>query len=79
MDPMMILRGLAAVVTIASAVLVAANWTPAITRLGFGVGMLASLLWMADGMLEQKASLVLQNIAFLGINAGGYFRWKPAS
>jgi hypothetical protein len=54
-----------------------ANWSPATTRLGFAVGALASLLWMADGMLEQKSSLVLQNIAFLIINAGGYFRWKP--
>ena len=75
----MILRGLAAVVTITSAVMVAANWTPAITRLGFGVGVLASLLWMADGVLEQKMSLVLQNIAFLAITLGGFFRWKPAS
>ena len=75
----MILRGLAAVVTITSAIMVAANWTPAMTRLGFGVGVLASILWMADGMIEQKMSLVLQNIAFLAINTGGFFRWKPAS
>ncbi len=79
MDPMMILRGLAAVVTVTSAVMVAANWSPATTRLGFAVGVLASLLWIADGVLEQKASLWLQNIAFLAINAVGYFRWKPAS
>jgi hypothetical protein len=77
MDPMTALRGFAAAVTIASAVMVAANWSPATTRLGFAVGALASLLWMADGMLEQKSSLVLQNIAFLIINAGGFFRWKP--
>ena len=75
----MILRGLAAVVTITSAVMVAANWSPKITRFGFGVGVLASLLWMADGYLEQKMSLVLQNIAFLAINTGGFFRWKPVS
>ena len=79
MDPMMIFRGLAAVVTITSAVMVAANWTPAITRFGFAVGVLASLLWMADGYLEQKMSLVLQKIAFLAINIGGFFRWKPVS
>lgn len=79
MDPMTVLRGLAAVVTITSAVMVAANWAPATTRLGFAVGVLASVLWIADGMLEQKASLVLQNIAFLIINAGGWIRWKPAS
>ena len=75
----MILRGLAAVVTVTSAVMVAANWSPAITRLGFAVGVLASCLWIADGMLEEKASLWLQNIAFLVINIGGFFRWKPAS
>ena len=79
MDPMSVLRGLAAVVTITSAIMVAANWSPATTRFGFAVGMLASLLWIADGMLEQKSSLVLQNIAFLVINAGGYVRWKPIS
>jgi hypothetical protein len=33
---MMILRGLAAVVTITSAIMVAANWSPKITRFGFG-------------------------------------------
>jgi hypothetical protein len=71
------LRLTAAVLTILAAVLVAVNWSPRATVLGFAVFIVASLAWMADGWLEAKTSLVIQNAVLLLVNAAGVYRWLP--
>ena len=44
---------------------------------GFALFILAALAWMADGWLEGKASLVIQNVILLAINVLGVWRWLP--
>jgi hypothetical protein len=77
MDPLALLRTLAAVLTVVAALMVASNWSPKTMVAGFVVFIAASLAWIADGWLEGKASLVIQNVALLGINVFGVFRWLP--
>jgi hypothetical protein len=47
------------------------------TVAGFVIFIIASMAWMADGWLESKASLVIQNVILLLINALGVWRWLP--
>ena len=75
MEELMILRTFAAVTTVLAAALVAANWNARITVAGFVI--VASLAWMADGWLESKTSLVIQNLILLLINALGVWRSLP--
>jgi len=77
MDAMMLLRTFAAVTTIVAAALVAANWNARVMVAGFAIFIVASLAWMADGWLEGKASLVIQNVILLAINVLGVWRWFP--
>jgi hypothetical protein len=77
MDAMMLLRTFAAVTTIIAAALVAANWNARVMVAGFSIFIIAALAWMADGWLEGKASLVIQNVILLGINVLGVWRWLP--
>jgi hypothetical protein len=77
MDGMTALRTFAAVATIIAAALVAANWNARVMVAGFSIFIVASLAWMADGWLENKASLVIQNVILLLINAIGVWRWLP--
>ena len=44
---------------------------------GFMIFIVASIAWMIDGWLETKASLVIQNVILLVINAIGVWRWFP--
>jgi hypothetical protein len=46
-------------------------------RRRFSIFIAASIAWMADGWLENKASLVIQNVILLLINAIGVWRWFP--
>ena len=77
MDPMMLLRGFAAVVTIIAAVLVASNLGPKTMIVGFSLFIVAAVAWMADGWIETKMSLVVQNAILLLINLAGIWRWAP--
>ncbi|HEX2652731.1 MAG TPA: hypothetical protein VHN11_03675 [Xanthobacteraceae bacterium] len=77
MDAMMLLRTFAAVTTIIAAALVAANWNARVMVAGFLIFIVAALAWMADGWLEGKASLVIQNAILFGINVLGVWRWLP--
>jgi len=77
MDAMMLLRTFAAVTTIIAAALVAANWNARVMVAGFLIFIVAALAWMADGWLEGKASLVIQNVILFGINVLGVWRWLP--
>ena len=77
MDAMMLLRTFAAVTTIIAAALVAANWNARAMVAGFLIFIVAALAWMADGWLEGKASLVIQNAILFGINVLGVWRWLP--
>jgi hypothetical protein len=56
---------------------VAANLNARITVAGFIIFIVASIAWMIDGWLESKASLVIQNVILLLINAIGVWRWFP--
>ena len=73
----MILRASAAVLTVLAAALVAANFSPRAMVWGFSTFILASLAWIADGWLEGKTSLVIQNAVLLLINILGVWRWLP--
>lgn len=77
LDPMSLLRGAAALVTVVAAILVASNWGPRTMVAGFVVFVVASLAWIADGWLEGKASLVVQNAILLLVNLAGIWRWAP--
>jgi hypothetical protein len=77
MDALIILRTIAAVTTILAAALVAANLNARVTVAGFVIFIVASIAWMADGWVENKASLVIQNAVLLLINALGVWRWFP--
>jgi hypothetical protein len=77
MDPMMLLRTFAAVTTIIAAALVAANWNARVMVAGFALFIVAAIAWMVDGWLEDKASLVIQNVILLAINVLGVWRWLP--
>lgn len=74
---MELLRMFAAVTTVIAAIMVAANWSPRFTVIGFGIFIVASLAWMLDGWLEAKASLLIQNIILLLVNIAGVYRWLP--
>jgi uncharacterized membrane protein YphA (DoxX/SURF4 family) len=77
MDPMTLLRAFAAIVTVMGAILVAVNWSPRVTVLGFSIFVVASIAWMIDGWLDDKASLLVQNAILLLVNIGGIYRWLP--
>ena len=77
MEELAILRTFAAVTTVLAAALVAANLNARISVAGFMIFLLASIAWMIDGWLEGKASLVIQNVVLLLINAIGVWRWFP--
>jgi hypothetical protein len=77
LEELTILRTFATVTTVVAAALVAANWNARFTVAGFAIFIVASLAWMADGWLESKASLVIQNVILLLINALGVWRWLP--
>jgi hypothetical protein len=77
MDELIILRTFAAVTTVVAASLVAANLNARVTVAGFIIFIVASIAWMADGWLEAKASLVIQNVILLVINVIGVWRWLP--
>lgn len=77
MDEMAILRGAAAVTTVIAAAMVAANFNARVTVAGFAIFIVASILWIVDGYIESKSSLVIQNIALFLINVAGVWRWLP--
>ena len=77
MEPLSVLRGFAAVVTVVAAVMVAANWNARLTVWGFGFFIVASFAWMIDGWFEGKSSLMIQNAILLVINIIGVYRWLP--
>ena len=77
MDELALLRTFAAVTTIFTAAMVAANMNARITVAGFAIFIVASLAWMADGWFESKSSLVIQNAILLLINILGVWRWLP--
>ena len=77
MDAMMLLRTFAAATTVIAAALIAANRNARVMVAGFALFIVAALAWMADGWLEGKASLVIQNVILLAINVLGVWRWLP--
>lgn len=74
---MEILRLLAAGTTIVAAILVALNLSPRTMVAGFAIFIVASLAWMLDGWLEDKPSLLVQNVILLAVNVAGVYRWLP--
>ena len=72
-----VLRTVAAAMTIIAAAMVAANWNARITVCGFALFIAASVAWIADGVMEPKSSLIIQNAVLLVINVLGVWRWLP--
>ncbi len=77
MDMLSVLRTVAAILTVVAACIVASNWSPKTMVAGFVVFVAASFAWIADGWLEAKPSLVIQNVILLGVNIFGIWRWLP--
>lgn len=77
MEPVEILRLLAAAATVAGALMVALNWSARVTVGGFGVLSVAALLWIVAGWIGSSTSLVFQNGVLLLINLAGVYRWAP--
>ena len=77
MDVLIILRTFATVTTVLAAALVAANLNARATVIGFVIFIVACIAWMVDGWVEIKASLVIQNVILLFMNAIGVWRWYP--
>ncbi len=71
------LRMFAAATTVIAAIMVAANWSARVMVAGFGLFIVASIAWMLDGWLENKASLLIQNAILLLVNIAGVWRWLP--
>ena len=68
---------MAALLTVAAAIMVALNWSPKVTVAGFVVFIAASIAWLLDGWVEDKASLMIQNAVLLLVNIAGVIRWLP--
>lgn len=77
MDYLEVLRLVAALLTVAAAIMVALNWSPKVTVAGFVVFIAASIAWLLDGWVEDKASLMIQNAVLLLVNIAGVIRWLP--
>ena len=77
MEELSILRTFTAATTVLAEALVAANLSARITVAGFMIFIVASIAWTADGWLETKTSLVIQNVILLLINAIAVGRWFP--
>ncbi|MET4519543.1 hypothetical protein ABIB83_008410 [Bradyrhizobium sp. I1.8.5] len=72
-----VLRTVAAAVTIIAAAMVAANRNARSTVCGFALFIPGSIAWIADGIVEPKNSLIIQNAVLLAINLLGVWRWLP--
>jgi hypothetical protein len=77
MDMTHLIPAAAAVVTMIAAILVAANISPRLMVIGFTLFVVASGLWLIDGYMTNKMSLVVQNAVLAGINVVGLYRWLP--
>jgi hypothetical protein len=71
------INAIAATTTIAAAILVASNWSPAVMVWGFSVFVVASLAWIASGWIDDKPSLIIQNVILFFVNIAGIWRWLP--
>lgn len=77
MEALELVNSAAAATTVTAAVLVASNYSPKIMVTGFVVFCAASFLWIASGLIDDKSSLVVQNVALLAVNVFGIWRWLP--
>ena len=48
-------------------------------RSGFVFGILASIAWLAFGILAESIANVIANLIFITLNARGYLKWKKKS
>lgn len=76
-DALEVLRTAATVTTVVAAAMIAANYNARVTVGGFAIFIVASIAWMVDGYIENKSSLMIQNVILLGINVLGVWRWLP--
>lgn len=70
-----VLAILSAGMTILAAAMVAANFGPRITGLGFIVFSLSSIGWIFVASMTNQQSLLVTNIVLLLINLLGIWRW----
>ena len=72
-----VLHGVAAVLTVLAAILVAVNVSSRLTMAGFIVFVFASISWIVAGWSDSSPSLVIQNTVLLLVNIAGVYRWFP--
>lgn len=77
MDSLTIINAIASTTTITAAILVASNYSPKAMLLGFVTYTIASLAWIASGVVDAKMSLVIQNGVLLFVSLFGIWRWLP--
>lgn len=72
-----IVNTLGAITTIVAAIMIASNYSPKVMVIGFAVFVIASLMWVWSGYLDEKPSLIVQNAVLLLVNLAGIWRWLP--
>lgn len=66
---------LATVATILAALMTASNLGSRVTGCGFAVFTVGALCWLAVGALTQQPALLWTNVALLGVDIFGVWRW----
>lgn len=75
MDPLEILRWIAALTGIAAALVVSSDLGRKATGAGFLVFLASSISWVVVSWLQDMPALAVQNLAMTGINVWGVYRW----
>ena len=61
--------------TVIAALMTASNLGPRITGAGFGVFLIGSLAWLADGVINGQSALIWTNAILTVLNIFGIWRW----
>ena len=48
------------------------------SRAGFACFLISNVIWIALGVLAGIWGIAVGNVLFLGLNARGFAKWKPA-
>jgi len=75
LDPLEILRWIAALTGIIAALVVSSDLGRRATGAGFVVFLVSSVSWVIASWLQDKPALAVQNIVLTVINAWGIYRW----
>jgi uncharacterized membrane protein YphA (DoxX/SURF4 family) len=75
MDPIELMRWVAAILTIVAALAVAWGEPPRLVAWGFVIFTAASVLWILAAYLDDLWSIIAQNVVLFGVNVWGVWRW----